>query len=362
MLTPTKSLTTVILILLAALQAHARYGGDAKRQLASELIANSDKHKDRSLRDVLDREQERLQTTTTKRTTPEKRTERTSAGYSGSATVEEKLRTVRMGTTGEKKTQARAEAPPLRRPRTLSELFAWAIRMTTDGSTEDVKLTKQESVKEALPPPPAAVGEAESLAASVRALSDVSAGVRVRALVQLEELCHSVDNGRDMAKSGGVEALSESLVARESTVRSAAALAMATCAQNNPTVGNASVIAIPSLARLAAYDSSSLVRARALFAINAIMELHKARTAFEGEPAALPAVHRSLRSGDARATRRGLNLCELLVAKNLETWKPMLEAWDIPVLIERLMREHRDIDVRESAARVIASLDGRVLS
>ncbi|CDF39833.1 unnamed protein product [Chondrus crispus] len=190
----------------------------------------------------------------------------------------------------------------------------------------------------------------------------MSASKKVRALLMLEELCHSIDNGRDLQVSGGIKPLLRALQSRHDKVRASAAWALATCCQNNPPVQNASLAldAVPILSNLAAHDASSGVRSRALFALNAMLELESARAAFEELPYAIDAVRNALvDTSDFRATRRALNLTELLVQKNLDSWKTQLEAWDIPILVERLMRSHPDIDVRESAARTIAALDGR---
>lgn len=192
-----------------------------------------------------------------------------------------------------------------------------------------------------------------------------SSGKTVRALRVVEELCHSIDNGRDLQVSGGLSPLLGSLGSRDDAVRASAAWALATCCQNNPPVQNASLGlgAVPRLARMALSDGSTMVRSKALFALNALLELESARLAFEELPFAVQVLRKALvDSSDFRATRRALNLTELLVQKNLDPWKTQLEAWDIPVLIERLMRSHPDSDVRESAARTIAALDGRLLA
>lgn len=121
--------------------------------------------------------------------------------------------------------------------------------------------------------------------------------------------------------------------------------------------------AVPTLADLAVHDTGEGVRARALFALKALVELEDARVAFEELPFAVEVVRMGLvDDGDVRATRRALNLAELLVQRNLDAWKTQLEAWDVPLLVERLMRSHPDSDVRESAARTIATLDGRTIA
>lgn len=185
------------------------------------------------------------------------------------------------------------------------------------------------------------------------------------ALLRLEELCHSTDNGRDLQSSGGIEPLVNALNTPNHLIRANAAWALATCCQNNPPVQNASLQldAVPTLARLASTDEEPVVRAKALFALNSILELEEARVVFEQLPSSIHTLKRSLNEKeDVRATRRALNLAELLLTKNLDAWKTMLEAWDVPYMVERLMREHHDLDVRESAARTIAALDGKQIS
>lgn len=190
----------------------------------------------------------------------------------------------------------------------------------------------------------------------------VSPSLVVNSLLMLEELCHSIDNGRDLQISGGILPILQALDSPHETVRSSAAWALATCCQNNPRVQNASLEldAVPRLSRLAASDKSPTVRGKALFALNALLEMEDARLKFEELPFAMDVLKRGLvDSSDHRATRRALNLAELLVHKNLDLWKTQLEAYDLPMIVERLMRSHPDIDVRESAARTIAALDGR---
>lgn len=211
----------------------------------------------------------------------------------------------------------------------------------------------------------ATASEFDIIKRNVRTLDneeDENPNQKVSALLMLEELCHSIDNGRDLQISGGIKSVLNVLHSRHENVRASAAWALATCCQNNPSVQNASLAlgSVPTLSRLAAYDQSSTVRAKALFALNAMLELEEARTTFEELPYAIDVLRNALAdSSDYRAIRRALNLAELLVQRNLDAWKTQLEAYDIPVIIELLMRSHPDIDVRESAARTIAALDGR---
>lgn len=182
----------------------------------------------------------------------------------------------------------------------------------------------------------------------------------VQSLLILEELCHGIDNGRDLHAAGGLKEVVRLMSAEHAEVRASAAWALGTCAQNNPTVQNASVTlgAVPVLVFLAADDVDVGVCSRALLALNALLELSPARDKFEELPQGIEALRRPLvELSDVRATRRALNLAELLVRRNLELWKTQLEVWEFGPVVERLMRSHNDFDVRESAARLINALD-----
>lgn len=420
---------------------------DSKRVLASRLIRSADRHKERSLRDVLG-ESDQPPAAAAERTRRDEERRRARAEgaardrvYSG----REAGRQQRTGQRGEENIREDDEddEEDRNRIRTMSELFQWAINNTvrshnssrlftpTDhdtrpaadvnsrgndmavevqlpdededqgvlrqtagfsgrkalpaGDSRQTRKSARESMRDARRKREAASAsgakgtkadkdfellnsasesEFDIMRKNVHVLDaeGISPNKKVNALLMLEELCHSIDNGRDLQISGGISPLLGALKSRHDKVRASAAWALATCCQNNPGVQNASLSldAVPMLSKLAAQDVSPNVRSKALFALNAMLELESARVAFEELPYAIDAVRNALiDSSNFRATRRALNLTELLVQKNLDAWKTQLEAWDIPVLIERLMRSHPDIDVRESAARTIAALDGR---
>lgn len=246
----------------------------------------------------------------------------------------------------------------------------------TGGATpENVKSTWSANAKRVNPPSRSKISglsaetsteterEGVLLRRSLKALNttivrDVTAALRV-----LQELCHSIHNGRAIETSGGIDSILEALSSRSRKVRATALWAVATCCQNNPPVQRAALErgAVKTLANLAWKDVLK-VRARALFALNALLGMEEARDAFEKLPYATHVVTAALTDvRDFRATRRALNLIELLVGRNLDAWKTQLEAWDIPPIIENLMRNHSDVDVRESAARIIAALDGKLV-
>lgn len=203
--------------------------------------------------------------------------------------------------------------------------------------------------------------EQRLLLRSVAALKTNSAATATAALRTVEELCHSIHNGQALERqTDGFQPILNALNSRHRRVRASAAWAVATCSQNNRPVQKALLDAgaVTTLARLAVEDVLN-VRARALFALNALVGMEEARIAFEKLPYATQVVMAGLKdTRDYRATRRALNLAELLVRKNLDAWKTQLEAWDVPLIIENLLRHHPNIDVRESAARIITALDG----
>lgn len=367
---------------------------DEKREIASRLLKDADEYKESSLRDVLGEAPQ-------------------DADPPHQPRAEERQKTPHV----EKKREKHAvnKEPHHRYPfRTVSQLFAWAINNSVTGGRNisvsmgvahepnPEKEHHPHTEKQAQPPRPgprrkyralpgakrpakrrrpsrvkqnhasyeelnsATESEYDIIKHSIRVLSsDVSSARAVRSLLVLEELCHSIDNGRDLQISGGMKQVVHALSSSHDAVRASAAWALATCCQNNPSVQNASLQldAVPKLSKLAATDKSTMVRSKALFALNAVLEFEEARKVFEALPYATDVLRNSLLDdSDHRATRRALNLTELLVQRNLDAWKTQLEAYDIPYLIERLMRTHKDIDVRESAARTIAALDGKPLS
>eukprot|EP00177_Eucheuma_denticulatum_P005338 GFKZ01009697.1.p1 GENE.GFKZ01009697.1~~GFKZ01009697.1.p1 ORF type:complete len:519 (-),score=66.27 GFKZ01009697.1:328-1656(-) len=405
---------------------HNLHHADEKRVIASRLIRSADRHKDRSLRDVLgENDQSQRQPTAQSRrwTTRDEHRTRLRAEEAARERVDVERTREEPRVSGKRSARgeevhSREEDYDLREQvgstiRTLSQLFAWAInntvpsaafsyskRLSPISGARSVGGGLQSSQRRALPGgerqsgggasrgkkrrkvPDAGVSaqdfellnsaaesEFDVIRRNVRVLDkaheaeeQVSPSLVVNSLLMLEELCHSIDNGRDLQISGGILPILHALDSSHETVRSSAAWALATCCQNNPRVQNASLEldAVPRLSRLAASDKSPTVRGKALFALNALLEMEEARVKFEELPFAMDVLKRGLvDASDHRATRRALNLTELLVHKNLDVWKTQLEAYDLPMVVERLMRSHPDIDVRESAARTIAALDGR---
>lgn len=351
---------------IAGVQLPAVRATVEKRTLASRLLRSADGHKQRSLRDVL------------------------SEHPSQQPHQPHQSRQSRQSRQSHQSHQAEPQSEAERKAfRTMSELFAWAIQHTTGNYSLSLNTETHSSMlapdsPKQLPSPrklpsakklPArpvkvetkraeATTEFDILKHSLHVLRMSSPGRQIRALQTVEELCHSIDNGCDLHITGGIPVLVHALESSHSAVRANAAWALATCSQNNPVVQNASLEAgaIPRLSYLAARDRSVVVRAKALFALNTVLEFESARETFEKLPMAIHAIRKALFDDqDTRATRRALNLTELLARRNLDAWKTSLEAWDIPGLVERILRAHPDGDVRESAARTIAALDGRAV-
>lgn len=372
---------------------------DEKRELASKLIRSANRNKEQSLQDVLGETDAPTLSSSGRRDTQRKRMRAEQAARD--RLNEEPADTNRLT---EEDVVEEAEEEGIH---TMSQLFAWAINNTVTGAAfsystkipkdaQRLSQTQSNTQRKALPSGDqrlrtertsrrrqktssdsahasredfellnsAAENEFDIIRRNVHVIQTKAQSPKEtsRALLMLEELCHSIDNGRDLQISGGIRPVLNALESNHEVVRASAAWAIATCCQNNPPVQNASLNlgAVPLLSRLAAQDESTMVRARALFALNALLELEEARGKFEELPNAIDVLRNALLDrSDKRMTRRALNLTELLVGKNLDMWKTQLEAYDVPNLVEIIMRSHPDTDVRESAARTIAALDGK---
>lgn len=334
---------------------------DDKRVLASRLLRTAAFHKQHSLQDVLAGvPQGRAASVPSQRTT-----------RNGSASVPDSKAAEILSTLSSRLfTTAKNSS--------LNNKYWWQpISLHVDTrSTARPTLDSASVVKERVQQPSSqsrhsnrkpynlATAEKQLLLRSIAALQTKSPSRASAALRVVEELCHSIDHGRALEQSGGLSYILAALSSRHRAVRASAAWAIATCSQNNPPVQRAALKggAVATLARLVWQDRLT-VRARALFALNAVLVMEEARIAFEKLPFATQVLTAPLWDNrDFRATRRALNLVELLLRRNLDVWKTQLEAWDVPLLVEKLMREHVDLDVRESAARIIAALDGKTVS
>lgn len=174
------------------------------------------------------------------------------------------------------------------------------------------------------------------------------------------KLCHGAEEASDLQAAGGLQVVVGGLSSESSKERASAALTLSACAQNNPGVQKDAVAlgAVPVLLQLAAGDVPS-VCSRALLALNALVELNAARQLLEDvvSSAGIEALRRPLvEQTNLRATRRALNLAEVLAARNLDAWKTYIEAWDLSPVIESLLF-HENPDIRESAARLVSVLE-----
>jgi hypothetical protein len=259
-----------------------------------------------------------------------------------------------------------------------SETYAWASNATVtyaETTTHSGNLSlvvvapPQVAVMRSLTtssPYSAAMQLHEDAGVMLRALRNLASATtpsaaRIRSLLVLEELCHDMADADELHRVGGLHAVIAAMNDDLDHVRASAAWALSTCTQNNPTMQNASVElgVLPVLLHLAAEDTVD-VCSRALLALNALLELNEARAMFEEMADAIEVLRRPLVElhENPRATRRALNLAELLVERNLFVWKAQLERLDLPRVVERLMRDHHDFDVRVSAARLTLALDG----
>jgi hypothetical protein len=260
-----------------------------------------------------------------------------------------------------------------------SEVFAWASN-ASDGTVLHTQTTVHVgNVSHRVFAPgvtvPAVHGAApsasmlqlhEEAGVMVQALRELasataSSSARIRSLLVLEDLCHDVADADELHRAGGLRAVIEAMDDELDHVRASAAWALSTCTQNNPAMQNASVElgVLPVLLHLAAEDTAD-VCSRALLALNALLELNEARRMFEAMADAIEVLRRPLLElhDNPRATRRALTLAELLVQRNIAVWKAQLEALDLPRVVRDIMRNHKDFDVRVSAARVTLALDG----
>ena len=409
-------LATILLIsVLCFTNVSARQGPDIKRILARRVIRKADVAKERSLQDVL-KELKRQELYTKEE---KKREHRDSRKWSERKKEKDEGRGV------ERMREKRKGEPVLR---TWSEMFAWAINSTVGRDGSDSKnhsrilYTASEARIEQRPSTisqhlSTKKGEARGVkalpASTLRVLKDAkerktakkqitghrtnsfqnsfrssfeatespldvmiravktinreqsAVNQRVNALLLLEDMCHSIDNGYDLTLRyvGGVSTIVHALSDENEQIRATASWALATCAMNNGPVQNVSTSlgAVRTLVHLAGEDDNAVVRSRALLALNAVLEDEHAQAEFQKISTAVDVVRKALDDNtDVRAVRRALNLGELLVRADLSLWKTEFEAWDIPIRVERMLT-HRDVDIRESAARFISAMDGGIL-
>ncbi|KAI0566764.1 Armadillo-like helical domain containing protein [Gracilaria domingensis] len=191
--------------------------------------------------------------------------------------------------------------------------------------------------------------------------SDATAERLTTALDTIEELCNSGDNGRQMQAAGGVPHLLRHASSVSTHISLLSVRALATCAQNNPTVFDSAVDegAISFMLRLAD-NSNDALRAASLRVLVAIADSTKAEEALEKEESEIVrVVHDSLRkesgTDGTRCQIRAFALVEQCLVRYRDTWKQKFVSSGLVKVAEHALRSE-SVDVREGAARVLRML------
>ncbi|PXF46941.1 hypothetical protein BWQ96_03279 [Gracilariopsis chorda] len=201
------------------------------------------------------------------------------------------------------------------------------------------------------------------ITAAVQQISDanVTAERLKLALVTIEELCNSGDNGRQMQAAGGVphllrHATSESVELSLLSVRT-----LATCAQNNPSVFDSAVEegAVASMLTLADNGNDAL-RAASLRALVAVADSGKAHEPLQDKKDdVVRIVRESLKKNSGtdgqRCQIRALALVEQCLVRLRDSWKTVFVSGGLIDIAEQALKSD-SIDVREGAARVLRML------
>lgn len=201
------------------------------------------------------------------------------------------------------------------------------------------------------------------IAIAVRNISDTKAEAKdvSFALNTIEDLCSSGDNGRQLQATGGVPHLLR--IARSSSLDLSllSIRTLATCAQNNPVVFNNAVDegAVEFMLGLTS-KSSDAIRAASLRALVAITDSEKAIERLRGEKdKVVDIVKESLKtnlSSDGRRCQiRALALAEKCLLEDGNIWKPLFQESGL-VQITQVVLKSEDLDIRESAAKVLSML------
>ncbi len=213
------------------------------------------------------------------------------------------------------------------------------------------------------------MGESEVVVlekAVLRLLTD-SPGDLLKDLDLIEYLCHSGDNGNHLESIGGVGIL---LNVTQSEAHQAAHVlavkALATCAQNNPTVFNRAAAdgAVGTLLGLADETDSAAMRASALRALISLRDGEIAQNALLKEEERLfRVIKRSVDIGmggkdERRSVLRALALVEPLLKSDASRWLPAAQNAGIIEWCSGAT-SHTDADVRETAARVLKASENK---
>lgn len=181
------------------------------------------------------------------------------------------------------------------------------------------------------------------------------------ALILIDDLCASGDNGRQVAAAGGLSSLVRLLAHSDSQLAAASARALASCAQNNAPVFDKAVAvgAIHALVNAARRPHVRPAALRALLSVGvstaAAEPLWQARQDVVTviTDAVAPAT-REVSGEERRGVVRALAIIELCVTKSNE-WRQLFQtAGVLDVGVDAMRSE--DVDVKEGAARVVQLL------
>eukprot|EP00177_Eucheuma_denticulatum_P006628 GFKZ01012054.1.p1 GENE.GFKZ01012054.1~~GFKZ01012054.1.p1 ORF type:complete len:346 (-),score=53.18 GFKZ01012054.1:885-1922(-) len=207
--------------------------------------------------------------------------------------------------------------------------------------------------------------EAAKITFFVRMLaeSDISVKNRLDVLEEIDLLCASGDNGRQLAAVGGVSTLIGLGVHPVLTVATGAIRTLASCAQNNPDVYDAAVKenAVERLIDTALESGHETgLRAATLRALVAIADGEKAGSRLWARRLDVGRIVRQAVGGESRGTEarrcllRALALAERCLSSNGD-WVDRFRADGLAEAAE-IVLESEDVDVREGAARVLKAL------
>lgn len=201
------------------------------------------------------------------------------------------------------------------------------------------------------------------ITAAVRQISDTNATANhlKLALVTIEELCNSGDNGRQMQAAGGVPQLLRHAASDSVELSLLSVRTLATCAQNNPSVFDSAVEegAVASMLTLADNGNDAL-RAASLRALVAVADSGKAHEPLQDKKDDVVRIVRESLKKDSgtegqRCQVRALALVEQCLVRLKDSWKTVFVSGGVIDIAEQALKSE-SVDVREGAARVLRML------
>lgn len=181
----------------------------------------------------------------------------------------------------------------------------------------------------------------------------------------VDTLCASGDNGRQLEATGGVPHILRNVKHDAPSVADKAVRTLASCAQNNPPVVESAVKsygAIAVLVRVAQRAGGNIelqaAVMRALVSLSGAIDAPLAFAELEGlvVQIILRGVEQNASDRDGRrCVTRAYVLAEQCLAQNHSRWKKALADTKLVGLAETALKS-TDVDIREGAARVLASL------